>query len=176
MNAAAVAQSRAPIEEEWRLVSGYPGYEVSSYGRIRNDRIVMRQQACGSRLSYMKVGIVANGARKHLLVHRAVLEAFVGPCPEGAEACHNNGIADDNRVDNLRWDTRKSNHADKRAHCTNLSGSQHPWAKLTDAEVYAIRAYGRFVSQRELASWFGMSQQHVSQIQNRTRRASRGDK
>lgn len=50
------------------------------------------------------------------LVHRLILEAFKGPCPEGLECCHNDGDAGNNRLENLRWDTRESNLADKARH------------------------------------------------------------
>ena len=56
-----------------------------------------------------------------------LLEAFVGPCPSGQEACHANDDPRDNRLENLRWDTRSANaldsvrngthHAARRTHC-----------------------------------------------------------
>src|SRR5699024_9639299 len=45
-------------------------------------------------------------------VHRLVMEAFVGPCPEGMEVCHWNDNASDNRLSNLRYDTRSANTMD----------------------------------------------------------------
>jgi len=66
----------------------------------------------------LKVGEI----KKTFRVHRLVLEAFVGPCPHGCEACHRNNDPSDNRIENLRWDTKQSNLADyladrqKRAH------------------------------------------------------------
>lgn len=59
-------------------------------------------------------------------MHRLVLEAFVGPCPIGMEACHNDGDTSNNQVDNLRWDTRSSNHMDKEKHGTSLKGKSRP--------------------------------------------------
>lgn len=62
-------------------------------------------------------------------VHQLVLEAFVGPRPEGMEACHWNDVCTDNRLENLRWDTTSANRHDqvrngrhayaKRTHCVN---------------------------------------------------------
>lgn len=49
-------------------------------------------------------------------VHRLVLEAFVGPCPEGMEALHGNAIRNDNRLCNLRWDTKSENSQDRVRH------------------------------------------------------------
>jgi hypothetical protein len=52
-------------------------------------------------------------------VHRLVLEAFVGPCPEGMVGCHNDGDPLNNRLDNLRWDTPSNNERDKWVHGTH---------------------------------------------------------
>lgn len=71
--------------------------------------------------------IITGSRYPHSYVHRLVLEAFVGPCPPGMEACHWNGIPGDNRLHNLRWDTPSANNADilrlgrhyetKKTHC-----------------------------------------------------------
>lgn len=45
-------------------------------------------------------------------VHTLVLEAFVGPRPDGADACHENGNRRDARLTNLRWDSRSGNVQD----------------------------------------------------------------
>src|SRR3989442_771331 len=46
-------------------------------------------------------------------VHTLVLEAFVGPRPEGAVCRHLNGDARDNRPENLVWGTHKQNSDDR---------------------------------------------------------------
>lgn len=55
----------------------------------------------------------------HERVHRLVLEAFIGPCPDGMVGCHTDGDPLNNRLDNLRWDTPSNNNRDKRAHGTD---------------------------------------------------------
>lgn len=112
--------------EKWMPVVGYEGlYEVSDCGRVRGlDRTDAGGRRWPGRImqlskrdsGHLVVHLASGGKRKVVRVHRAVLEAFVGPCPVGMEACHSNGIPDDNRVENLRWDTRRSNILDQIAH------------------------------------------------------------
>lgn len=79
-------------------------------------------------------------------VHVLVLEAFVGPCPEGMECCHWDGDPSNNRLDNLRWDTPKANHADSVRHGTavfapgtsSTRGEGNPSSKLTEDQVREI--------------------------------------
>ena len=45
----------------------------------------------------------------NILIHHAVLYAWVGPPPEGYECDHLNGITTDNRLENLEWVTPAEN-------------------------------------------------------------------
>lgn len=105
--------------EEWRPVVGHEGlYEVSNRGHVRS--VAGAQSLGGRRLSgkvlkprptpkgYLRVQI--RGCDYY--IQRLVLEAFVGPCPEGMEACHHDSDRSNNWVSNLRWDTRLGNCQD----------------------------------------------------------------
>jgi len=61
-------------------------------------------------------------------VHRLVLLTFVGPCPPGMQACHNNGNPFDNYPSNLRWDTISANQFDSIKHGTAKSLKQNGMA------------------------------------------------
>ena len=117
---------------KWKPVPGWEGlYEVSDQGQVRSvDRVVTRSD--GRRLNLrgkeLKLLVSSSGhikvslcrvSQAQVCVHRLVLEAFVSPCPEGQEACHNNGDPADNRVDNLRWDTHAENMKDINRHGSN---------------------------------------------------------
>lgn len=52
------------------------------------------------------------GVYTNRLLHRLILETFVGPCPPGMQCCHYNDIKTDNRLENLRWDTPEANMRD----------------------------------------------------------------
>jgi len=122
---------------------------------------------------YAYVGLYRDGVRYARRIHRLVLETFIGPCPEGMEACHNNGIRTDNRVNNLRWDTSSANHLDAVRHGTH-PGFQHRGeanrsAKLTDQQVrqiiYTYRT-GLF-TQRKIAKQFETGNATINRIVNR---------
>jgi hypothetical protein len=120
------------VGETWKSVIGYEGiYEVSSLGSVRSlDRpgepgkgLYARKgrvlTAVANWAGYHRVLLYKRGRRKLRLVHHLVLEAFVGARPEGMDGCHENGIRDDNRVENLRWDTKSGNMKDKVRHGTH---------------------------------------------------------
>lgn len=113
-----------PTNEQWKPVPGYEGsYEVSDQGRVRSlDRLVPGKDGRVTRFHGRvlkpwenQVGhkYVQLGRKDKRIVHRLVLETFVGPCPEGMEACHWNDVPGDNRLENLRWDTRRANSLDR---------------------------------------------------------------
>lgn len=125
-------------EERWRPVPGFEGhYEVSDRGNVRSiDRLVRRgdhHQWCWGRnlattageWGHLWVHFYRDHVQYHRGVHRLVLEAFVGPCPDGMECCHNNGDSADNRLENLRWDTSSANKLD------NVRNGSHAQAKKT---------------------------------------------
>jgi hypothetical protein len=85
---------------------------------------------------YRLINISGLGTR---LLHRLILEAFVGPCPEGMEGCHKDGNPANNRLDNLRWDTPKSNWEDMTKHGTDTRGFRNGAAKLTPESLDLIR-------------------------------------
>lgn len=100
-------------------------------------------------------------------MHRIVLEAFVGLCPDGCVASHLDGDPGNNRVANLVWESPSKNERRKRVHGTATVGVKNGMAKLTDDDVAEIRREAGVVAQRATAVRFGISQSHVSGIQSR---------
>ncbi len=168
---------------EAREIPGYPGYAVTSDGRVWS---IPRVVPCAYGATRNKPGkwlcldrtfdgyhvawLWAGNKRISRRVHRLVLEAFVGPCPEGMECCHNNGDPSDNRLENLRWDTRKSNISDAIRHgthnCLRMYGKSNRNAKLTDVDVRMIiymSRTGEFM-QKEIAEFYGIDTCTVSDI------------
>lgn len=158
---------------QFRDAVGFDGYRVgddgSVWGRRRhpgNPSGEWREMAGDlDRDGYRRVNLYIEGRLVRRLVHRLVLEAFVGPCPPGMQGCHNNGTRTDNRLCNLRWDTSSGNQRDRFAHGTHLLCERNPRAKLTHADVEAIReSYDRGQSQQAIAKRFGVGQSQISRI------------
>lgn len=88
---------------------------------------------------HMMITVMVSGKQKCLYIHRLVLEAFVGPCPEGMECCHEDDNPSNNNLSNLRWGTRLDNSKDKKRNGRTNRGEKSPTAKLTAEDVIAIR-------------------------------------
>lgn len=165
------------MSEHWRDIPGFDCYQASSDGQIRSlpigrmRGVVLRPSI--TKKGYRNYALSVNGASKYRQGHRLVLEAFVGPCPEGMEACHNNGNPGDNRLENLRWDTRSSNSLDRLKHAkfrpastnTFVRGHRHPRFKWLDVDIERmrdIRAAGCTVL--SIARHLGAASGYVSDI------------
>lgn len=114
--------ARAVAEERWLPVAEFPAYEVSDQGRVRSKKTgrVLRPARI-NRVGHMQVKLFDGRNNQHgRLVHRLVLEAFVGACPVGMIARHvDERDPSNNALANLAWGTYAENEADKRRHGTN---------------------------------------------------------
>lgn len=121
--------SESTSVERWLPVVGFPDYRVSDQGRVwSNCRMIFRSDGArrlvgGNMIKvhldtggYSQVCLPRNGRQAPCRVHIMVLEAFVGPCPQGHEACHEDGDRSNARLSNLRWDTRGANMLDRVRH------------------------------------------------------------
>lgn len=97
-----------------------------------------------------------------------ILEAFIGPRPDGFEACHENGNCQDDSAGNLRWDTVLANKADMKRHGTVSRGEKSGMAKLTELEVIEIRKMREEgLTLRVIAKQFKVTETLISYISNR---------
>ena len=151
--------------ENWKKIPGWERYSVSDQGRVRNDKTGRILKAVKKKTNGRhNVNLYRDGEREQLLVYRLVLMAFVGPCPEGMEACHNDGNRLNNRLENIRWDSRSNNQRDKLAHGTHNRGTRHSMVKLTEAQAYEIK-FGEIPGTlAEGGALFGVSFSSVSNI------------
>ncbi len=105
------------------------------------------------------------------LIHRIVLLAFVGPCPDGMEARHfPDNDRGNNCLENLSWATKQVNEADKIFHGTLTCGERNGMSKLTRANVEEVRLLAsQGVTREIIAGKFGITKEHVSALVSRKR-------
>lgn len=169
--------------EIWRPVVGYEGaYEVSSLGRVRSlDRMIQ----CRAWDKYAKVHVptlkrakgrvlrpglssghltVALGKDNSRLVHHLVLEAFVGPRPEGCESLHADDVGDNNVLGNLSWGTRSQNLHDAVRNGRKQHGDRHRYAKMTDQQASAVKGLHGVRRPCDLARKLGVNEATIRQL------------
>ena len=158
---------------EWRAVSGFPAYEVSSEGGVRRADTVGELAPYRTPKGYLRVDLHRDGEKKTRPVHQLVVEAFIGP-RRGLQVNHKDADKSNNRVENLELVTPRENAR----HASRLGlfpkerpthrGERHGGSKLTAPQVRDIRrlhAGGR--SQRSLAREYGVHPQNVNLIVRR---------
>lgn len=170
----------------WLPVVGHEGrYEVSDNGAVRSlprpgesskrswPGVALRPWR--TTYGYLAISLRAPGEKQTRLIHRLVLEAFVGSCPDGEQCRHLDGNPFNNSVSNLAWGTRVENAADRERHGHQLHGERNPVAKLTEASVRKIRsAYSDGVTQAALASAFQVDRSTIRKVISRKRWAHVG--
>lgn len=162
-----------------KIIPNFPTYAISRNGRVRSIHLSGRGSTKEGK--WLKPGLGKNGyllcvlcegsIRFSRTIHRLVLETYVGPCPEGMECRHLNGLRTDNRLENLCWGTRSENRFDAVKHGTLVDnrGEKSVRAKLTNDQIPQIyhRYHDKINTQKELAELFGVSHCRISRIVNR---------
>jgi hypothetical protein len=143
--------------EIWKAIPGHFGYEVSNEGRVRSiareafsRKINAMRKLKGCDMKPIKSGakgqylaVTLGNPRRRVFIHVLVLESFVGPRPNLHDACHQDGNPINNRLENLRWDTRSENIRDAVDHGRWKNrwncGEAHHNSKLSSSSVATIR-------------------------------------
>jgi hypothetical protein len=165
--------------EEWKEITGFRGYEVSSLGHVRSWRVrrwrdkrakTPRTLAITtSHKGYLRVMVQGNEGQGHWLsVHRAVALAFIGEPPSPLhEVGHVNHDKRDNRPSNVAWVTRQENIAQRDEAGRGAWGERVNTAKLTPEQVRMIRLRGAAGERSsDIAHAFGVSAIHAERIIN----------
>lgn len=161
----------------YRDIPSFPGYRVGEDGSIwsckrkgSDGRTYLssrwrQMQATHNRQGYRCIKLTEGGKKYFIKVSRLVLLSFIGPCPLGHEACHLNDVKTDDRLCNLKWDTRLNNVKQKIERGRQARGESQGLSKLTEDDVRAIRVLSREgASQREIAKLFGVTRSPIQWI------------
>ncbi len=163
--------------EEWRVVLGFPDYEVSNLGRVMRSTLgastrpgrVLKQNT--DYYGYLRVCLCRDGKKTTMKVHRLVCVAFHGsPLDPKLEVAHYDGDPANNNAPNLRWVTSSENKLDSIRHGTfaRHRGEINGNAKLNECQVVWVRSQAEIgVSQEDLAKAVGITQANISKIVRR---------
>lgn len=125
--------------ERWVRAPGFPAYQVSNYGRVRRwgrakgatRGMVLATWMTGGRRPgqvYEKVGLMRDGKRKRVWVHRLVAKAFLGLPPfSGAQVHHKDDNRENNRAWNLTWLSHWENQMAKNGNGNGRPPGEAPW-------------------------------------------------
>jgi len=167
--------------EEWRPVVGYEGwYEASNHGRIRrvcpgrstHSGFILTPRSAGNRYGGVKVRLHKDDGGKQFSVSRLVALAFL-PGVKGKEVNHRDGDRENNKLSNLEWVTASENiqHSvdilGTHRGFDDTKGERNPHSKLTNQDIFNIRAQRGKMTYREIAKWFGVGRWAVGDIINR---------
>lgn len=160
------------IVEKWLPVLGFEGrYEVSDLGRVKS-LIRKSPRILAGKISKNRRRVIllydGHGGRHYRFAYTLVLEAFIGPRPEGLVACHWDGNSLNDNADNLRWDTLLANSDDSRRHGTLRgahAGVEHHGVKLSEEMVRLIKNTPKeTVNNAVMAQIVGISREQVRDI------------
>jgi len=154
-----VPQTAAEAGEIWKpvIIDGAPmdGYSVSSLGRFRNNKGVIRDDYKPHHTGYINVHI---GDKKYVL-HRLVAQAFVENPENKTIIVHKDGDNLNNRADNLAWATVAENNQQSRA-----SGAVKAYTRKIIQYDLGMRELARFDSIVEAAEKIGIPSSGIKAV------------
>jgi hypothetical protein len=93
---------------EWKIIKDYPDYRISREGLIYSDKRKCIRKSHTSRNGYHSLGLKdKNGVWRSVFVHKLLAEAYIPNPKNCSKVYHLNGDPLDNRIENLKWGTRK---------------------------------------------------------------------
>lgn len=165
------------MTEIWRSVKGNVDYSVSSFGRIRSEKVYRstykgRILFCNPGISgYPVVKIYKEGKFKLRKVHQLVAESFLDTIPGLVQINHIDGNKSNNYVGNLEYVTASENirHSFRLGLQNVPKGEKHSFSKLSKNQVIAIRKeYAKgAISHTGLSIKYGVNRVTISDLLNK---------
>lgn len=95
------------MEELWKEIDHFPGYQVSTFGRVRSDKTERILSLNLNQYGLLQVGLMRNGIQFHRSVPLLVAKAFIfQPSGPFDTPINLDGDRHNNHVDNLVWRPR----------------------------------------------------------------------
>jgi hypothetical protein len=165
----------------YKEIPGFPNYYAGSDGEIYSDnyrwkkpghayrKLKYGKQITGYRLVNLPCKKSKNGFRCQR-VHVLICSAFHGIRPKGKECSHLDGDKQNNKPENLKWETSSENKIRKVQHGTHDRGCNNSRAVFTIEDVLAIKEMlEKNIPHKHIASIIECSRTTISRIANKQR-------
>ena len=131
--------------EVWKSIEGFENYyQISNLGRVRSlirkstgtntkKEIILKPEKLKN--GYLRYNFSKNSIKKRFLAHRIVAKYFIENYNNKKCVNHINGIRDDNRSENLEWNT----HSENSIHGYIKNKRKNSKRKLSEKQVFEIR-------------------------------------
>ena len=106
----------------WKKIEGYPNYEISICGSVRNFTTKRILKPAVSNNGYYFVELFNKKQHKKFKVHRLVAIHFIPYLNNGDSVDHINGEKLDNTISNLRWVSNQQNQFNKKVYKQSTTG------------------------------------------------------
>jgi hypothetical protein len=153
-----------------KSIPGFEPYMITEDGRVWNSKHKRWLNARLDDRGRPRISLWINGKHVQKRIHQFILLAYVGPCPEGKEACHKDGDQQNNRLDNLYYGTHSENMFDAVRHgthqCVGRVGERAYHSKLSNEDrrmIIYMYSTGLFI-QSEIAKLYKISQTQIGRI------------
>ena len=160
-------------KEIWKPIKNFLYYEVSNLGRVKSYKSHQKEpyisKGSANLQGYIRATLTKQGKVYQILMHRLVLETFIGPCPNGCEANHKDGIKSNCKSSNLEWITHYENfvHALKLG-LYSRSGEKNTNAKLIEKDILEIRRLADLgINWHTIARNFSVTRANIYRVVNR---------
>lgn len=132
---------------EYKEIPGFPFYYAGSDGEIYSNNFKWKRE--GDPLRKLCYGKQSNGYKMVNLphqkgfrcqrIHVLICTAFHGNRPKGNECSHLDGNRQNNKPENLKWETPSENKLRKNQHGTHDRGFNNSRAIFTIDDVLAVK-------------------------------------
>lgn len=120
-----------------------------------------------TKYGYVSVTLTNDCGCYSILVHRLVAHAFIGPCPEGMEVNHEDGIKSHNYAKNLEYKSHSLNikHAIDNGLISQI-GCNHTQSKFKESDIFEIfeLASNPRITTDDIADKFGVSKRTIYRL------------
>ena len=157
------------MKEEYKDIPGFPNYQVSNLGNVRNTKRNKIKEPGYDSHGYLKVDLYENSHRSTKKIHRLVADAFIPKDPQRLDINHKDGNKENNAVTNLERCTKSENmkHAYKKglvkSHASyGMLGKKNPNAGRKKRAIKILETGEEFQSIMDCERSTGISNKHIN--------------